>query len=1235
MSILQWNCRGYRRNYSDFTTLLARYQPACICLQESLLGNTIPRPPQQYVIETYNPVNLPHPGNGLVTLINRNYANLRLDLNTPLQALAVRIQFPNRRVTICNIYISPNTAINQADMQNLIDQLPPPFLLLGDFNAKHPSWGCNTTNQHGRTIEQILMTANICTMNTGENTHFHTQTGTSSAIDLSICSADLMEEFSWRTESDLHGSDHYPIILKPLQGEPARRERRPIFRKADWKTFRALTAMDELDEVMTTDELVEHFTHVVTVATSVSIPHSEGNPKRNCVPWWTDECARMKIRRKQALRRYQRTKSVADKITYNRERAHAQFVQNQARKASWRNYVSSINAETPMTKCWKRVMKMSGKHLGQSQPFLVHNGVEVSDGYDVATTFADHFHNISSNQNAPPQFLANKQRQEETPISLETLEHFPYNEPISMMELHSALKTTKNSAPGPDRISYTELKRIHPTALSYLLKIYNTIWLQETFPNQWRLATVIAFPKPGKPPRETSSYRPIALTTCIGKLLERIIHTRLMQHLEQNNLISPVQFGFRKNHSTTDALMRLQAFISENKTHGRYTAAIFFDLKKAYDTIWKYGLIRDLPRYNIKGHMAKYIYNFLQNRTFRVKVGSTLSTPREQQEGVPQGSVLSCSLFLLAINSITTEIPPEVKCSLFVDDVLIYASSARQSLLERRLQGAVNKIESWATAHGLQFAPAKTVGIYFRSHHQSIHPPSITLYNEQVSFRVSAKFLGMTIDSGLSWKQHVDTLKTDCIKRLQLLKCLSHKTWGSDRKTMLRVYRAVVRSKIDYGCIVYQTASQVILNKINPIHNMAIRLCTGAFRSSPTVSLYVESGEQPLHLRRQQLSLQYAVRVKQLPHSLAWTSIHQLDEESGHHTLSIRTSDPDPVDLRLPNIRVLKVTAGKLPYWRIPIHVFCGEWKHRNKSAEHPIILRGQFVEHLRLKHGSSVHLYTDGSKCEDAVGCSVVTDGEVLRSRRLVGEASVYSSELLALADACELIYSRDEFCFSVFSDSKSALDSLQRVDNNHPLVSKILLRILLIIAAGKTIKFCWVPGHVNVSGNERADKAAKSASTSEALPLYDTIPARDYYPYIKKAIKHSWQQLWDEILGNKLKQIKPSINEWNYEVCPNRHSELVLCRLRIGHTRLTHGHLMERGPPPYCGRCFEPLTIVHVLVECPRYSHIRRRLFPTLRGNNTTDDLAAMLAERQGSAFAIERLIKYVTECNLLKDI
>ena len=1235
MSIIQWNCRGYRRNYGDLCNLITTFAPICICIQESLLGDHNPRPPKHYTIETFNPNGYAHPGNGLATLVRKDISKRRLDLNTPLQAMALRISFNRKPLTVCNIYIHPNAPLNNITLQHLADQLPRPFLILGDFNARHRMWGDEGQNQRGGAVERFLLSDSACLLNTGEHTHFHVQTGTSTAIDLSLCSAGELDQYRWSRTEDTYGSDHHPIVITINRAEHVERESRPLLRRADWKSFEAMTMMDEDDiDNHDIDTQVEQFVKTIRTATSVTIPHSGGSMKPGSVPWWSDECTQANATRKRALRRYQRTKNVGDKIAYNRARAYAQVVKDVARKQSWQKYVSTLTKDTPMNKIWQRINKMNGKYSNYGKSHLMRNGEEIIDQGDVAAALAEHFSEVSSGDLAPQQFQRMRQRLEQEPAQLDDGDHMPYNEPISMIELHNALSRSTNSSPGEDKVSYALLKRVHYSALRVLLLIYNNIWLRNSFPKQWQSAIILPFPKPGKNPANVTSYRPIVLTSCLSKLLERIVHTRLMKHLEYNNLVSPIQFGFRRNHCTTDALMRLQKHVLENRRLGRQSIAVFFYIKKAYDTIWRFGLLRDLHLNDIKGHLAHFIKNFLSNRTFRVKYGTSMSPMGEQVEGVPQGSVLSCALFLMAMNGIASVIPPDVQGSLFVDDVMICASSARLAVLERRIQGTINRMGRWATEHGLEFSTAKTVAVHFRGRQQEIQPPSLRLYGEPIPFKSHTTFLGMTVDCSMSWSYHLRLLKIEGLKRLQLLKTLSHRAWGADRTTMLRVYRATIRAKLDYGCIVYQTANQTLMKKIDPVHNAALRLCTGAFRSSPVISLYAESGEEPLYLRRKQLTLQYIARVKQTPLSPAWHSVHR---EQGNMRVStcIATTDPEPEGYRQPILRVMRIITSNLPTWRIPITVFCQKWLHSSKSSEAPQVLRALFREHMESHHQNTCQLYTDGSKSEEGVGCAVTSIAEPTREYRLTSEASIYTAELTALVEACRLICNNHNTTFTVFSDSKSALEGIQQIDSPHPIIHKIHEMMIQILAQGKNIKLCWVPSHVNIPGNERADEAAGRAASSQMAVLDTRAPAHDYYPRIRKIIRNAWQTSWEGVQNNKLRDIKDTIKTWNYDACPNRLTEIVLCRLRIGHTLLTHRHLMEHRPQPFCGDCLVPLTVVHILTECPEYTEIRRRYYPALRGADTRDDLRNILSERPGQRYCTDRLMKYLTECNLTKLI
>ena len=212
------------------------------------------------------------------------------------------------------------------------------------------------------------------------------------------------------------------------------------------------------------------------------------------------------------------------------------------------------------------------------------------------------------------------------------------------------------------------------TALSVLLKVYNHVWESGCFPPSWSEAVVIPIPKPGKDHLDPGNFRPIALTSCLCKTMERMINARLMWSLESQGLLSEKQCGFRKNHSTLDHLVRFETFIRNAFVKKEHVLTIFFDLEKAYDTTWKHGILADLWDLGFRGHLPRFIQSFLSERSFRVRGGSTLSELHEQEMGVPQGNSLSPALFSIKINNIVKAVLKGTDRSLFVDDFALCVS---------------------------------------------------------------------------------------------------------------------------------------------------------------------------------------------------------------------------------------------------------------------------------------------------------------------------------------------------------------------------------------------------------------------------------------------------------------------------------------------------------------------------------------------------------------------------------
>jgi hypothetical protein len=358
---LQWNIRGYRANYADLLKLIQTYSPMVVCLQETLLGLNTPTPPSGYAAHFTSPAANARPGTGLATIVNKAVACTPIPLQTTLQAQAHRVGL-KRPVTICNLYISPNELLSCALLVNLIGQLPAPYLLVGDLNAKHPLWGGEIADGRGGHVETFLLTSDIALLNTGEPTHFHTQTASLSAIDLSFCSPILSPDLAWHVLKEPCGSDHFPIIITTPHPEDTSSICRYIMRKANWPLFTAYTDTPLPPQDASCDEMVEYFNAALLHAADLSIPTSKGAPRKIRTPWWNDQCELAKRQRRRAFNRYQRTQTIADKITYSRETAKARHTYFLSRRESWENFVSTINVNTPMTKVWSRIRKMMGKY---------------------------------------------------------------------------------------------------------------------------------------------------------------------------------------------------------------------------------------------------------------------------------------------------------------------------------------------------------------------------------------------------------------------------------------------------------------------------------------------------------------------------------------------------------------------------------------------------------------------------------------------------------------------------------------------------------------------------------------------------------------------------------------------------------------------------------------------------------------------------------------------------------
>ena len=243
-----------------------------------------------------------------------------------------------------------------------------------------------------------------------------------------------------------------------------------------------------------------------------------------------------------------------------------------------------------------------------------------------------------------------------------------------------------------------------------------------------------------------------------------MINHRRTWFLQDNNIITKYQCGFQKGKSTTDHLVRLETYIRQGSVKNQHTVGIFFDLEKAYDTTWKCGIMKDLHEMGLKGRLPLFIDNFLKGRKFKVRLDYTHSSLNSQEKGVPQGSILSPTLFTVKINSIVDALPEGIEKSLYVDDLAVYCQSSNMAIIERRLQGCLDKLVTCADENGCKFSPTK---LYV--YKNGLQPePNLKLYGQQLPVEEQVKFPGLFFDKKLSFIPHIKYMKDKCRKTLQL-----------------------------------------------------------------------------------------------------------------------------------------------------------------------------------------------------------------------------------------------------------------------------------------------------------------------------------------------------------------------------------------------------------------------------------------------------------------------------------
>lgn len=818
LKLINWNANGIKRQENEFIYFIKSNQIKIAAITETHLS-----PGERLNIpgyKMYRNDRISQTASGGVAILISNsikHGQVHTTSSPNLETVGIKIFVNNTEIIIIAAYKPPNKTFPCYVYKEIFNRYPR-LILMGDLNSKHTAWGCRTTTAQGQRLFNLALNNKISILAPTAATHFPYNSNIVPDI-LDILLTKSIDFPIFQNVLDDLQSDHNPVLITFFKPVEETKSKTTVTAIVSWPKFsylmqenylypRSIKSISDLEiEIENFNTAIkESLKQASTVKCRKRACHNKSIPirllnliksKRNIRRYW-QETRRHDIRSK--LNKLSRiVKLQLDKFRYSK------FQQS----------LKQIDANS--AHLWSTVRRITGEKT-EIPPLKTNNSKAYSDE-EKTEILADHLEKVFRPHpiTMPTHNKNIEDFVNEPQVSVTT--KIKFISPSEVSKVISRLKTRKS--PGIDEINNKMIKELNKNTIAALTAIFNAILRLNHFPNAWKTAIILPFRKPGKDPRLRENYRPISLLPTLSKIFERLILSRLNKYLTEIKAIPDEQFGFRPNHSCTHQLLRLTENIAESFHQKKHTVAVFLDIAQAYDRIWHTGLMYKLRNLGVPDYIQKIIHSFLTNRNFMVKVNETLSTPRNISAGLPQGSVLSPTLF----NVYTSDIPrmADTKLALFADDTALFTAHEDIFIAQNRIQNNLEELISWTNQWRIKINPEKCQAKIFTLRRPRT-PPTLKINCSPIQWNIGPiKYLGVHFDKRLTWKPHILALVNKAMGKMSKLYPIINRKSSLKIECQLMIFKSIILPTLTYACPVWGNAAPSSIEKLQTVQNKCLR----------------------------------------------------------------------------------------------------------------------------------------------------------------------------------------------------------------------------------------------------------------------------------------------------------------------------------------------------------------------------------------------------------------------------